>query len=106
MIYLIPSRREWGLGLVRLSDSSVVASMYQMPKNCSRSTPITSKMGHKNRKNENISETRDQTEVVSTSNYNSYATECRGSLLNQNFIDLIQIISVFCNIYLLASPQS
>ena len=26
---------------------------------------------------------------------NGYVTECRGSLSNQNFIDLIQIISVF-----------
>ena len=49
---------------------------------------------------------RDQTEVFSTSNKNGYATEYRGLLSNQNFIDLIQIMSVFCNIYLLASPQS
>ena len=38
---------------------------------------------------------RDQTEVFSTSNHNGYVTECRGSLSNQHFIDLIQIISVF-----------
>ena len=45
---------------------------------------------------------RDQTEVFSTSNYN--VTECRGSLSNKNSIDLIQIISVFVTMYLLASP--
>ena len=39
---------------------------------------------------------RGQTEVFSTSNYNGYVTECRGSSSNQNFIDMIQIIiSVF-----------
>ena len=37
----------------------------------------------------------DQTELFSTGNYNGYVTECRGSLSNQNFKDLIQIISVF-----------
>ena len=39
---------------------------------------------------------RDQTEVFSASNYNGYVAECQGSLSNQTFIDLIQIISVFC----------
>ena len=34
-----------------------------------------------------------------------YVTECRESLSNQTFIDLTQIISVFCSIYLLASPN-
>ena len=38
---------------------------------------------------------RDQTEVFSTSNYSGYVTECRGSLSNQNFVYLIQIISGF-----------
>ena len=44
---------------------------------------------------------RDQTEVFSTSNFYGYATECRVSLSNQNFTDLIQTISVPCDIYLL-----
>ena len=49
---------------------------------------------------------RDKTEVFSTIIYNCYMTEGRGAMSHQNFIDLIQIISVFCNIDLLASPQS
>ena len=49
---------------------------------------------------------RDQTKVFSTSHYNGYGTEYWGSLPNQNFIGLIQIISGFCDIHLLASPQS
>ena len=50
IINTIPSWREWGLVLVRLNYSSVVSLMNQMPKNCSRSTPITSKIGHNNMK--------------------------------------------------------
>ena len=58
-------------------------------------------------KKPNISEkVSDKTDVFSTANYNGYITECRGSCSNQNFIDLTQIITVFCNIYLLALPQS
>ena len=48
MINPIPSLREWGLVLVKLSDFSVVAVMNQKNTNCSRSTPITGKIGHKN----------------------------------------------------------
>ena len=57
--------------------------------------PLQAKSGIKMGKNELIFKPRDQIEVFSTSNYNGYVTECRGSLSNQNFIELIQIISVF-----------
>ena len=49
MINPIPTWGEGGLVLVRLKDSSVVALINQMSKNCSRSTCITSKIEHKNR---------------------------------------------------------
>ena len=39
----INSWREWGLVLVRLNDSSVVALTNQMPGNCNRSTPLQEK---------------------------------------------------------------
>ena len=38
---------------------------------------------------------KDQTEEFLSSNYNEDGTECQGSLSNQIFKDLIQIISVF-----------
>ena len=60
--------------------------------------PITSKIGHKNMKERNQKPDRDQPEVFSTSNYNGYETECWGSLSDQNFIDLKQIISKVVNI--------
>ena len=70
--------------------------------------PITNKIGHKKHEKTKIflKPDRDQTEVFSTSSYNGYVTEGQGSLSNQNFIDLIQIVSAFCNIYLLASPNN
>ena len=50
MINPILTWREGGWVLFRLTDSSVVVFMNQMLKNCNRSTPLTSKIGHKNRK--------------------------------------------------------
>ena len=106
MINPIPTWGEGGFVLVRLKDSSVVALMNQMSKYCSRLTPITSKIEHKKQKIMKIflKPDRDQTEVFSTSNFYGYVTECRGSLSNQIFIELIQTISVSCNIYLLTCP--
>ena len=83
------------LVLVRLKYSSVIVLMKHMPKNCAHY-----------KQNRTQKQERTKLEVFSTSNYNGYVTECRGSLSNQNFVDLIQIISVFCNIYLLACPLS
>ena len=98
MINPIPTWREGGWVLFRIKDSLVVVFMNQMLKNCNRSTPITSKIGHKNRKERKYF--RNQTEIKlkcfqQASNYNGYVTECRRSLSNQNVIDLIQIISAF-----------
>ena len=42
-----------------------------------------------------LKQDRDRTEVFSTSNYDGYVTEGRGSLPDENFTDLIQIISGF-----------
>ena len=82
---------------VTLNNSSFVALMSQISKNCSISTPITSKIRTQKHERTKIflKPDRYQTEVFSTSNYNGYVTECQGSLSNQNFIDLIQIIYVF-----------
>ena len=107
MINPIPTWREGRLVLVRLKDSSVIVLMNQTPKTATDRLPLQTKSDIKTGKNEIIFKPRDQIEVrFSTSNYNGYVTECRGSLSNQNFIGLIQIISVFCNIYLLACPLS
>ena len=106
MINPIPTWREGRLVLVRLKDSSVIVLMNQTPNNCKDRRPLQAKSDIKTGKNEIIFKPRDQIEVFSTSNYNGHVTECRGSLSNQNFIDLIQIISVFCNTYLLACTLS
>ena len=73
---LILSWREWGLVLVRLNDSSMVALINQMSNNCSRSMPITSKIGHNNMKKRKYfwNQTGIKTEVFSASNYSGYVT--------------------------------
>ena len=105
MINPIPTWGEGGLVLVRLTDSSVVAVMNQMSKYCDRSTPIQAKSNIEQELMKIfLKPDRDQTEVFSTSNFYGYVIEYRGSLSDQNFIDLIQTVSVSCNLYILTCP--
>ena len=97
MINPIPSWREWGLALVRLNDSSVVALMNQMPMNCRRSPPITSKIGHKNMKERKYfsNQTEMKLKYFQQTIIMVMKTERWRSLSNQTVIDPIQIIYVF-----------
>ena len=92
-VYMINPIPTWVL--FRLKYSSVVVFMNQMLKNCSRSTPITSQIGHKNRKERKYF--RNKTEIKlkcfqQASNYNGYVTvsgvivESKRHKLDTNYI--------------------
>ena len=87
-----------GNGAVRLNDSSVVALINQCKRTAVDQRPLQAKSDIETESTKIfLKQDRDQTEVFITSNYNGYLTVCRRSLSNPNFIELIQIISVFCH---------